>query len=434
MNDLIQQANDLKNLSDQQLQMVQRDQSVPPYLVVSEMKRRDDMRKAYQAMQQQPRPPTVAQQVVGQFQQGLRPQGGGPPPMAGQQQGLAGLAQAPMGAFGRPPAMPTPGPPQGMPPAMRSGGIVAFADGGETDEDVPDAGPYMADPGIVALLNEPVAPPPYAAVRQRDLSAIPRTPEDWDAMFKNRDRSLKQVNEMLRSIDANDHLTPMAKKLAELQAQVMKQGPSLGGSLMALGLGMAASRNPTFAGAIGEGGLGALSRYDQQKQQQQALAMQIMAEQADTARAQQQREEQRLRNVLGAWEKEGSESNLRAQEVGSNIRELARIQANLDAKNAELTQKHQDALAKLNLPQTPDSVNNAAMIAADPNETPQRRKWAQDVIATHMKLSAAKKGPDPNAPPGLAPAPIMPAGYVRFNGMIFPSQAAADAYKKEKGL
>ena len=414
--DLVSLANNLKNLSDQQLQMVQRDQSVPPYLVVSEMKRRDDMRKAYTAQQQQPKPPTVAQQVVGQFQQGLQrpPMPQGPPqapPMPTQQGGIASIMQGPqMGAFSRPGLTPQ----QGPPPAMRGGGIVAFADGGETEDDAPDAGPYMADPGIISLLGSMAAQdePEYRWVPRvsGSVSGMPTTVEQWKNSPLGRGRNIDDVNKMLDSIQGTDYLSPIAQKIAALEAKMSKKGSSLGGTLMALGLGMAASRNPTFAGAVGEGGLGALQRYDQQKQQEDALRMQLMGAEAETARAQQQRAEQRIHNALGAWEKMGADDNVMQSELGANQRRIYEAQQRAELQNAELEQKYQANLAKLNLKDTPDSVNNAAMIANDPDETPARRKWAKDVIATHIKLAEAKMRPDPNAPITLLPKPVLPAG------------------------
>jgi hypothetical protein len=440
--DLIQLSNDLKNLSDQQLSQTQRDPAIPPYLVVTEMKRREDMRKAYQAQQQQPQQPTVAQQVMGQFQQQMQrppmpPQG---QPMPGQPQGigqgLPGMMRQPMGAFGRPDGMPMQGPPPpqgGPPPAMRGGGIVAFAGGGGTDEapnlstgDVPQG-------GLLALLGSADAdsPPAYQWVQTPEPD-LPQTAEEWKRRFRPKERTIEDVNKMLSGLDRNDYLSPLAQKLAMIQNQMMRQKPM--SPLIALGLGMAASRNPTFAGALGEGGIGALNNYNADKQQQQALMMQVLGAQAETARAQQQREEQRVHNVLGTWEKEGSQETLQAQELGANQREMERLKATAALKNQEMEQRYQENLRKLNLPVDPSSTDKAAMIANDPNETPQRKQWAKAVIATQLQIAAAKKGPDPNAQLPLLDKPVIPPGHVIFNGMVFASQSAADAYKKEKGL
>lgn len=329
MNDLVSMANDLKNLSDQQLQMVQRDQSVPPYLVVSEMKRRDDMRKAYQAMQQQPKPPTVAQQVVGQFQQGMRPpMPQGPPqapPMPAQQQGLAALSQSPMGAFGRPPGMMPQGPPQGMPPAMRSGGIVAFADGGETDdEDESGDGGGLAS---LATADTPIVLPTRAEDFWKSIGMKPRT----------LDEKVAAANAMMKGLEGPDSLSGITDKISRLQAIMGNRRPSMGQSLMALGLGMAASRNPTFAGAIGEGGLGALQRYDQQREQDQRASMLLLAQEAELARAAQQRGEQRVRNVLGSVDREDARENTLANVLGAHQSVLAKAQLAKDQRLAPLT-------------------------------------------------------------------------------------------------
>jgi len=83
---LIKAADDLKNLSDQQLMMAgQNPVSVPPYLVLAEMKRREQLRAEFSKSQQQQPQPTViqqtaqnlAQQQPQQMQQQAQPQAQG---------------------------------------------------------------------------------------------------------------------------------------------------------------------------------------------------------------------------------------------------------------------------------------------------------------------------------------------------------------------
>ena len=72
MQNLIQIEDDIKGLPDQALQMMAQrpNPQVPQYLVVSEIQRRSDMRKRFEAQQNQPMP-TVAQQIVSQQPQGI---------------------------------------------------------------------------------------------------------------------------------------------------------------------------------------------------------------------------------------------------------------------------------------------------------------------------------------------------------------------------
>lgn len=116
---ILQQEDMIKGLPDDALMQEAQAPSgqVPQFLVVSEIQRRSDMRKRYQE-QQQPQG-TVAEQIVGQAQQGIaamQPQAGPMPPQAMPPQGM---------------------PPQGMPPQMPpqqmfSGGIIRLSNGGST--------------------------------------------------------------------------------------------------------------------------------------------------------------------------------------------------------------------------------------------------------------------------------------------------------------
>ena len=95
---LVKAADDLKNLSDQQLMVAgQNPVAVPPYLVLAEMKRREQLRAEYakaQQGQQQQQPP-VAQQVAQNLMQGQQQ------PQQQQQPPAQGIMQAmPQGAMG----------------------------------------------------------------------------------------------------------------------------------------------------------------------------------------------------------------------------------------------------------------------------------------------------------------------------------------------
>lgn len=115
---ILQQEDIIKGLPDDALMQEAQAPSgqVPQFLVVSEVQRRADMRKRYQE-QQQPQG-TVAEQIVGEAQQGIasmQQQGGPPPPQAMPPQGMP-----PQGM-----------PPQGMPPQqMFGGGIIRLQGGG----------------------------------------------------------------------------------------------------------------------------------------------------------------------------------------------------------------------------------------------------------------------------------------------------------------
>jgi hypothetical protein len=113
MQNLIQLEDDVKGLPDQALQqLAQRpNPQLPQFLVVSEIQRRSDMRKRFEARQQQPQG-TVAQQIVAPQQQGIG--------------AMVSPGQQPM-----PPRMPMQPPMQQpmAPQGMSGGGVVRMAAG-----------------------------------------------------------------------------------------------------------------------------------------------------------------------------------------------------------------------------------------------------------------------------------------------------------------
>jgi hypothetical protein len=135
--DLMAQMDMLKGLSDQSLaqEMGNPSGAVPPYLILSEVNRRKDMRQRYagQAALKQPAS-TVANDIVSALalppNMGAPGQGAPVPPM----QGGIGSPPAPMPPGAPSPSMGIAGPPQGM----KHGGIVGYAGGG-----------YVGDPPMV---------------------------------------------------------------------------------------------------------------------------------------------------------------------------------------------------------------------------------------------------------------------------------------------
>ncbi len=124
----ILQTEDLvKGMPDQQLmQQAKTPQgNIPQYLLISEVQRRTNMRKRFQAQKQQPEG-TVADQILGQASQGIRGLDG--PPQAAEPGRPQQMAPPPP-----PQQMPAQGPqgPQGPPQRMAGGGIVELANGGQ---------------------------------------------------------------------------------------------------------------------------------------------------------------------------------------------------------------------------------------------------------------------------------------------------------------
>ena len=134
MANLVELSNQLEDFPEQQLVQMSQDPNsmYPSYLVLSEIQRRNQMRKMYEA--QQPKPETtVAEEVIGEFtgQQGL--------------QGAMAQSPGPQNAF-QPGDMGNMAPPSPI-QAMASGGKTGYDEGGLVDNFL------SGDYGILGMLN-----------------------------------------------------------------------------------------------------------------------------------------------------------------------------------------------------------------------------------------------------------------------------------------
>jgi hypothetical protein len=134
MQNLIQLEDDVKGLPDQALQQLAKapNPQVPQFLVISEIQRRGDMRKRFEARQQQQPQGTVAQQIVNPQPQGIAsmmpqqgmPQGGSMPmPQGGP------MPQPPMGQPMPQAPMQQPMQQPMAPQGMAAGGVIRMAEG-----------------------------------------------------------------------------------------------------------------------------------------------------------------------------------------------------------------------------------------------------------------------------------------------------------------
>lgn len=227
---LLSIQDNLKSVSDQDLarMMQSPDSTAPSYLVLSEIRRRKDMR----TKAGDPPERTVAEDLIDI------------PQTYSDREGIRSLRvpgyeeeqrddEADTGA--------------GI-DAMRAGGVVRMADGGEVDLPMPP--PPVPGPGGINMQD----------IMQRNMSLIPGIPEE----LLNRLRE-GRTNEPERRREAQNN------------------------ALIEAGLRIAASNNPRLAGAIGEGALPAVQGYAQQRaqirQDQRAeLQQEMAAAQADIQR------------------------------------------------------------------------------------------------------------------------------------------------------
>lgn len=227
---LLSIQNDLKGVSDQDLarMMQSPDSTAPSYLVLSEIRRRKDMRTRAGDMPSS----TVAEDLIDI------------PQTYSDREGIRGLRvpgyeeeqqnqEADTGA--------------GI-EAMRAGGMVRMAEGGEVNLPLPPP----SNPGTAGINMQDIM--------RRNMELIPGIPEE----LMNRLRE-GRTNEPDRRREAQSN------------------------ALVEAGLRIAASNNPRLAGAIGEGALPAVQGYTQQRaqirQDQRAdLQSEMAAAQADIQR------------------------------------------------------------------------------------------------------------------------------------------------------
>lgn len=246
---LVKAADDLKNLSDQQLVMAgQNPVVVPPYLVLAEMKRREQLRAEYakSAQAQAQKQSTVMEQVTRNLAQQQPPQQ--------QQQQQAPQSQGIMQAA----------PPQVA--AMAGGGHVArYADKGR-----------VTSPSLIQQYEDEVGRSMQelqglsrAPVRMADTSMLGIDPNQIKSQFaaKPFEDYLSQLSQLQGETNYGSAENLVRQQMQQAQAR----RPRIGDALIAAGAAMASNRDNRvglanlLAQAIGVGS----QTYDTAKREQQ---------------------------------------------------------------------------------------------------------------------------------------------------------------------
>jgi len=263
----------LKNASDDQLMQLMQapDSSAPSYLVLSEIRRRKDMR----AQQQQEPETTVAEDLAA------------PPQTYADEQGIRSL---------RTPGYEAEEQAAEEAQQFRSGGIVRMAEG-----DV-----VQADPAASYAPGDRV--PTLAEVYQRNAGLFP------DMMGGLRERMQKE------------RIDPAARKNEAINL-----------ALVEAGLRMAASKNPSFLGAVGEGAAPAVQSYTQQ-------AGQIRAEQRQGLRDEMDLAKQEITRQYMVGQISAAEHRNLTAEIGANNRLRAQLAG--QAANTDRTIRSQEEISR----------------------------------------------------------------------------------------
>lgn len=299
---LVKAADDLKNLSDQQLMTAgQNPVVVPPYLVLAEMKRREQLRAEYAKSQQQQQQPTVAQQVV------------------------QGMAQ------GQPQQQPQPQA-QGIMQAMPQGGapVQAMAGGGQVgryaDGKAPVSYGQAIEPFLQQMLGMRTQVPPEIK------STLPMTPEDMAKIYRmpTIEEKMAAAQGLIGPRDYSQYEDYLRQQTQEAKARK----PRLGDALIAAGAAMAANRDPRvgIANILAQGiGSGSEAYRAQQERQKKDLQTAMMAQMA----LNKMKQEDRAKLVDLA-------SSLASSEAGRNISVMQTVEAN---RRAEENRKRAERVA-----------------------------------------------------------------------------------------
>lgn len=332
---LVKAADDLKNLSDQQLMMAgQNPVVVPPYLVLAEMKRREQLRAEYAKSAQAQQQPTVMQQVTQNLVQ--QPQ----QPQQQQQQQQPPQAQGIMQAA----------PPQVA--AMAGGGHVArYAEGTKG---------YTLRPGYQAVIDTIRAIP--RTTQQDVVPSGPMTSEEFSRLYKfpTVQEKLAQAESILGRQDYSEYQKYLDEQRREAEGRKVR----LGDALIAAGAAMASNRDNRvglanlLAQGIGAGSEAYRSAQERKKKDLQAAMLANMA----------------LKNMMQQEKAKQIQlaSDLSSQERGQRVVEAQTIEANRrqyqdnlrKAREQAESQNAQMALKEASIMQEQVSADEAARLAS----------------------------------------------------------------------
>ena len=394
--DIFGTANEIKQLDDRQL--MQARPHIPDFLFATEMSRRDQMRKAYQAdvanrkgkstvmddMEQR-----MQQQMQPQPQQPMQPQG---PP---QQQPMMQQGPPPQGDVGQ---------------MMAGGGMVRYADGGSP-------GPWREGYGAGA---------PAAAMPMPGILRAPRTLSEFRAKFGDTPSIGQYKSQAPELMGGQDYLSPIAAEMAGRKAASVVGKPSGWQALMRAGLAMAASRRPDAIGGIAEGLLSGLDGYSRDREayrgdqvRQESVASQMLQQRAAMAEHQQAQALQQAQlaaqlQAVGGHERNTMNSGLMnvLTQDDAHQSQMA-LEQQREKANAELNGPYRDAQAEAKRAEAEQRQRSAAVWArymkmanGDEAKAEQMMKRA-DAEARHFQE------PRQYSPAEMLDARIIAAGIAR---------------------
>lgn len=281
----------LKDASDQQLvQMMQApDSTAPSYLVLSELRRRKDMRARQAPQEGSSR--TVAEELTApEAPAGIRS-------LQAPQMDPDGVDAADGGVQG-----------------MAAGGVVRMQEGGTP----PDFEGRQYDEPIGPELPEgvqygaPIGPelPPRRSREPAGIGAL--APQSG----VERAPTIAEIFERNRGLFP-DTMAPLRERMQQDRVDpAARRGEALNMALIEAGLRIAGSRNPSLAGAIGEGAAPAVQSYGQQLGQIRTEQRQALRDEAELAK-------QEVNRQFAIGQISAAEHRNLIAEIGANARAAA---------------------------------------------------------------------------------------------------------------
>ena len=360
---ILKAADDIKNFSDQQLLSAgENPVMLPPYLVLAEMKRREQMRAEFAKSQQQQQPPTVIQQTAQNLAQSQQQQG---QPQQGQpQQGMPQQPQA-QGIM------------QGAPQqvmAMASGGYVPRYAAGTPKPDPMEQ--------LMSFAAEARNPPPNMNQQDRKYQApagLSIDPSKIMSQFQQ-----KPIRDYLGSLDELQGKRDYSpeQRLVDYQTQMAeKNKPRLGDALIAAGAAMASNRDNRvglaniLAQSIGVGS----QTYEAARKNQDESRKAAMAGQVSLGRMKQDDFQKRVATALQMAQ--GDQTKLiKAYEISQDN------QRALEVSRSKFTSDQEDRNLKLQIDNNNRTVE-ALKAAIDVNS--KREGYANQLKVAGMRAAGS---------------------------------------------
>lgn len=335
---------------------------VPPFLALSEIQRRKDMRDRYMAQKNEGAKPTIAEQLTG----GIGSMGGaeapeGAPIPTPSATGIPSTGAPPVAAGAAP--MPTP---PGQPQGFAAGGLVGYANGGVTPlgSQVRSSTPYLdamsippmqysvAQGGLgnipMALQPTPVVPEP---VVPEPVVPVPAPLPEYKNRYNMTPAQVKVAQmlsdpasaELPEAINYDDLIAQAGQSEKDIREQARKD--AIGAALVKLGAGLAAGNMGAGFNAAGESVTDIMGKGRTEASAERRLAQQLTMQAKQGQREQAMQETALKRDNLVALATMEAQTAQQAEQRAYQMQSLAQ-QAEASRRSYDIQLRNQEMSVK----------------------------------------------------------------------------------------